>query len=132
MDAHRRPATAVRSASASSDLAAPSALQVLKQLSVRGSQEERRLAHEHLAVLAPHLAEGHEERFKGADSWSSFATEKFPSIVDAEAYMAARKELRIYGVKRLRAELGGFVDNDGLLTLGAEKPFFNKPPMNSP
>ena len=77
------------------------ALQVLKQLSVEGDPDEQRSATEHLGIFAPHLTEGHEERFRDAESWKSFATEKFPHIVKAEAYKAARKELRSYGVQSL-------------------------------
>jgi hypothetical protein len=93
-------------------------LHVLKKLSLEGDPEEQRLAHEHLHMFAPHLAEGHEARFRGAESWKSYATEKFPHIIKAEAYKAARKELRSYGVERLREELGAFVGDDGLLTVG--------------
>ena len=74
---------------------------VRKKLSLEGDPEEQRLAHEHLHMFAPHLAEGHEARFRGAESWKSYATEKFPHIIKAEAYKAARKELRSYGVQSL-------------------------------
>jgi hypothetical protein len=84
--------------------------------------DEQRMAHKHLAELAPHLAHGRDAKFKEVQSFKTLATEKFPAIVDSEAYMACRAELQLYGVDRLRAELGGFVDEQGQLTVGT-KPF---------
>jgi hypothetical protein len=93
---------------------------VLKRVSLIGAIEDQRRATEHLVQFAPHLAVGHEAKFKGAASWKSFATEKFPQIITEEDYSAARQELLLYGVDRLREELGGFVDEDGELTTGMQ------------
>jgi hypothetical protein len=108
----------------------PTSLTLLETLAHSSKKNDEGIAAvEHLERLAPHLVPGCSKKIVaqtfGAPnsedtSFKIMAQKRVPVIVEKEQVLQIRQDLRLYGVDRLRRELGDLVDENGNMTIGTE------------